>query len=119
MVNYRNSFLSCGKAGGTRGGDRLPWVGDNFDRLTSLAWQVHIYGAAAPGMRAWCEGNGLPLHVFPWRSDMRNAGLMRDAVYLVRPDGYVALADAAASTTAIEDYFNRRKIKAIARESNA
>ncbi|HEY2679051.1 MAG TPA: FAD-dependent monooxygenase [Steroidobacteraceae bacterium] len=111
-VNYRNSSLSSGSAGRIHGGDRLPWVGDNFDCLTSLRWQVHIYGAAAPDMRAWCDGNGLPMHVFPWRSAMQGAGLMRDALYLVRPDGYVALADPAARAAAIEDYFNLRRIKA-------
>src|SRR5262249_3829770 len=48
-INYRDSPLSEGSAGAVRGGDRLPWVEtapgqDNFDPLTSLAWQVHVYG---------------------------------------------------------------------------
>jgi 2-polyprenyl-6-methoxyphenol hydroxylase-like FAD-dependent oxidoreductase len=111
-VNYRNSSLSCGTAGKTHGGDRLPWAGDNYESLTSLAWQVHVYGAATPNMHAWCDGNKLPLHVFPWRSTLRQTGLRRDAVYLVRPDGYVALADASAGTTAIANYFSDRRIQA-------
>jgi 2-polyprenyl-6-methoxyphenol hydroxylase-like FAD-dependent oxidoreductase len=111
-VNYRGSALSRGVAGKIHGGDRLPWVDDNFDALTSLVWQVHIYGGAAPGMRVWCGENHLPLHVFPWRPAMREAGLKRDAVYLVRPDGYVAFADASASTAAIAAYLSERKIKA-------
>jgi 2-polyprenyl-6-methoxyphenol hydroxylase-like FAD-dependent oxidoreductase len=53
-VNYRGSALSEGHAGSVHGGDRLPWVKpdsnalgkDNFTPLTSLDWQVHIYGAA-------------------------------------------------------------------------
>ena len=112
-VNYRGSALSSGMAGKIHGGDRLPWVGDNFAALTSLAWQVHVYGDAAPGMHTWCGENNLPLHVFPWRPAMRKAGFRRDAVYLVRPDGYVALADAGASTAAIADYLSRRKIKTV------
>ena len=52
-VNYRGSSLSEGRAGSVHGGDRLPWVrgasngADNFTPLTSLDWQVHVYGDAA------------------------------------------------------------------------
>ena len=51
-VNYRHSPLSEGAAGAVRGGDRLPWVAagpseDNFAPLTSLDWQVHVYGDRA------------------------------------------------------------------------
>src|SRR5580692_4606261 len=59
-VNYRGSSLSEGRAGTVHGGDRLPWVrlngvdGDNFTPLTSLDWQVHVYGEAAPGIQAAC-----------------------------------------------------------------
>ena len=64
---------------------------DNFTPLTSLDWQVHVYGDAAGEIQAACEERKLPLHVFPWRPEMDRAGLRRNAVYLVRPDGYVAL----------------------------
>ncbi len=64
-VNYRGSALSRGVAGKIQGGDRLPWVDDNFDPLTSLLWQIHVYGDATPGMRTWCGENRLPLQVFP------------------------------------------------------
>src|SRR5436190_16934619 len=99
-VNYRGSSLSEGRAGSVRGGDRLPWVpaasndGDNFTPLTSLDWQAHVYGAASSELRATCTERSLPLHIFPWRPETDRAGLRRDAVYLVRPDGYVGLADA-------------------------
>ena len=36
--------------------------------------------------------------------------LQRHAIYLVRPDGYVALADPAGSTTRLESYLDARKI---------
>lgn len=109
-VNYRGSDLSHGMAGKVQGGDRLPWVENNFEFLSSLAWQVHIYGDATTEMRTWCDGNRLPLHVFPWRPVMRSAGLKRNAVYLVRPDGYVGLADAGASTAAIAKYLSERHL---------
>ena len=83
---------------------------DNFAPLTSLSWQVHVYGDAAPEIRAACEDQHLPLHVFPWRLEMGRAGLSRNAVYLVRPDGYVALADPEHRASAITSYLTTRKL---------
>ena len=100
-VHYCDSGLSEGRAGDVHGGDRLPWVPasqgvlDNFTLLTSLGWQVHVYGDATRSTQTACDERVLPLHVFPWRRATGRAGLQRNAVYLVRPDGYVALADAS------------------------
>jgi 2-polyprenyl-6-methoxyphenol hydroxylase-like FAD-dependent oxidoreductase len=77
-VNYRGSSLSAGRAGTIHGGDRLPCVKvelngvdkDNFAALTSLNWQVQVYGDASPEMQATCSRRKLPLHVFPWRSEI-------------------------------------------------
>jgi len=117
VVNYRASSLSAGRAGSVRGGDRLPWVEpespgpDNFTPLDSIDWQVHVYGEASDDIRAACSHRNLPLHVFAWRPAMRRTGLRRDAVYLVRPDGYVALANDGASAGALASYVDVRKIK--------
>ena len=112
-VHYRGSSLSRGRAGTIRGGDRLPWVPpgseggeDNFAPLTSLEWQVHVYGAVAPELIALCGARGLPLHVFSWRPTMARAGLTRNAAYLVRPDGYVALAEPEASAAKLKAYLD-------------
>jgi 2-polyprenyl-6-methoxyphenol hydroxylase-like FAD-dependent oxidoreductase len=113
MVNYREGPLSSGAAGNVHGGDRLPWVGDNFAKLTSLDWQIHVYGAAAADLQALADRHKMPLHVFAWHPAVKRAGLQRDAAYLVRPDGYVALANAEASAAAIAAYLNKRKIKII------
>jgi hypothetical protein len=118
-VNYRGSSLSEGRAGAVHGGDRLPWVepespgtgSDNFTPLSSLDWQAHVYGEASTDIRTACDQRKLPLHVFAWRPAMRRAGLRRGAVYLVRPDGYVALANAAASVDALASYLDVRKLK--------
>jgi hypothetical protein len=83
---------------------------DNFTPLTSLDWQIHVYGDVFPGIQTVCDARHLPLHVFPWRPEMRRAGMHRDAVYLVRPDGYVALADPEGSATAITSYLDARKL---------
>jgi len=117
-VNYRGSSLSEGHAGTVHGGDRLPWVEteltgsgkDNFAPLVSLDWQVHVYGDAAPEVQAVCDSRKLPLHVFQWRPEMNRAGLRRNTLYLVRPDGYVALADADASVATLTSYLDTRKL---------
>ncbi|HEY7308188.1 MAG TPA: FAD-dependent monooxygenase [Gemmataceae bacterium] len=109
-VNYRHSPLSAGAAGSVRGGDRLPWIQtgpgtDNFAPLTSLTWQVHVYGEPRQGVSDVCVELRLPLHEFAWRPKMRSAGLRRGAIYLVRPDGYVALADPRADSERLRAYF--------------
>ena len=112
-VNYRGSSLSEGGAGGVQGGDRLPWVKldqngeDNFAPLSSREWQLHVYGDASSELPAMCAARKLPLEVFRWRPEMGGAGLQRNAAYLVRPDGYVALADGDARTGAVTSYLDR------------
>jgi len=112
-VNYRGGRLSEGAAGGVSGGDRLPWVQtgagqDNFAPLASLHWQVHLYGEARQDVVDACAQLQLPPHVFAWQSQMRQAGLRRGALYLVRPDGYVALADPHADPQRLRHYFEER-----------
>lgn len=144
-VNYRDSKLSAGHAGGVHGGDRLPWVAPdaiadpknkpnededtastrnatasgNFAPLTSLDWQVHVYGEAPPGLRTMCDARAMPLHVFPWRKEMEKTDLRRDAVYLVRPDGYVAVAEpeSVGSVAAITSYLDANQIVPMKREN--
>jgi 2-polyprenyl-6-methoxyphenol hydroxylase-like FAD-dependent oxidoreductase len=95
-IHYPDSPISQGAAGDVHGGDRLPWTGphapDNFEPLRSLDWQAHVYGEVDEDLQAACRALHLSLHVFPWNEGIRDAGLMRDALYLVRPDGYIALA---------------------------
>jgi hypothetical protein len=81
---------------------------DNFAPLTSLDWQVHVYGSATPEIQALCQERTLPMHVFPWRPEIGRAGLRRNAVYLVRPDGYVAVAAPEANAAAIASYLDTR-----------
>ena len=109
-IEYRDSPLSAGEAGGVHGGDRLPWVRvdnlrDNFVALESLQWQVHVYGEAAMKVVEACADLELTLHVFPWQDDFADAGIARSAAYLIRPDGYVALADATSDVKALRDYW--------------
>jgi 2-polyprenyl-6-methoxyphenol hydroxylase-like FAD-dependent oxidoreductase len=117
MVNYRGGPLSRGTAGHVRGGDRLPWVrvdgADNFEPLATMDWQAHVYGTVSPELSAWCAARNLPLHNFGWRSAYEKAGLSRDAIYLLRPDTYVALADASGAASALDRYFGDHAIKPV------
>jgi hypothetical protein len=118
-VNYRGSALSRGAAGKLRGGDRLPWVhggrsdANNFAVLTSMDWQLHVYGDAAGGLRALADSQKIPLHVFPWNTDTARAGLLRNAAYLVRPDGYIGVADAIGGAAAIGAYLRDNNLRTI------
>jgi hypothetical protein len=120
LVNYRSSQLSEGRTERIHGGDRLPWLGryltDNFAPLSSLDWQVHVYGDAPPEVRAVCTQHMLPLHVFSWRQEFSRAGVPRDAIYLVRPDGYVGLATRQGGASAIASYLAARKLALAKRE---
>lgn len=95
-ISYRNCDFNRGKAGAIQGGDRLPWIttadSDNFGPLRSLAWQLHVYGEPSPELLSVAKQFHLPVFEFPWSDAAHQAGASRGAAYLVRPDGYVALA---------------------------
>ena len=115
-VNYRHSPLSEGKAGSVWAGDRLPWVkfsaeDDNFASLKSVAWQVHIYGEPRDGL----SGNLRLLNrrfASCLRVATRNAKLRSRSrsLYLVRPDGYVALAEPGGDPAQLRRYFESRAL---------
>ena len=114
-IHYPDSPLSEGAAGDVHGGDRLPWTAapaaDNFQPLRSLDWQAHVYGEADKDFEAGCREIGLALHAFAWSDGAKDAGLKQDALYLVRPDGYVALASTEQSVSklrAFADLFQLR-----------
>ncbi len=110
-IHYPDSPLSQGEAGDVHGGDRLPWTGDsapnNFEPLRSLDWQAHIYGDKDSGVENLCSQISLPLHVFPWSEGSQNAGFKRNALYLVRPDGYVALASSEQGAAKLKTFVER------------
>jgi hypothetical protein len=114
IINYRGSPLSDGKAGDIHGGDRLPWVAvagmNNYDSLAAMSWQAHIYGVADAELITWCKAHDLSAQVFTWQPKYAEAGFAKDALYLLRPDTYVALAAESGSIDALESYFRNRGI---------
>jgi 2-polyprenyl-6-methoxyphenol hydroxylase-like FAD-dependent oxidoreductase len=119
-VQYSASPLSEGEAGGVRGGDRLPWLGpgtdDNFAPLRSLDWQLHVYGDTAPEIVQLCKSLNLPLRQFSWSEFAEKVGLKRDAIYLVRPDGYVALAVTEDGANKLKSFAERFGIRFVLAE---
>lgn len=114
-IEYRASPISSGTAGKVSGGDRVPYVpaanGDNFEPLRSLDWQVHVYGEVNAEFRAMLASTGIPVHAFAWSETAAKAGLQKDAAYLVRPDGHVALASPVQEAAGFQRYLAGLAIK--------
>jgi hypothetical protein len=79
-----------------------------------MIWQVHVYGAAGSDLVKWCADRDLPLHIFAWTAQHQAAGLARDALYLLRPDTYVALAEPSSAPEAIERHCAERGLRLVA-----
>jgi 2-polyprenyl-6-methoxyphenol hydroxylase-like FAD-dependent oxidoreductase len=113
-VKYRHSPLSEGRAGRVHGGDRMPWVVaqgiDNQQPLAKPIWQAQVYGVASPELAASCAEIRLPLQAIPWASEHGHAGLMQNALYVLRPDSYLGLANESGSPEVVRRYFASRGI---------
>jgi 2-polyprenyl-6-methoxyphenol hydroxylase-like FAD-dependent oxidoreductase len=115
-LNYRGGPLSVGHAGEVKAGDRLPWTPNisaaETEALAQMSWQAFVYGQASDRLAAWCRDSGVPLRTFEHRPDLAALGVPKDALYLLRPDTYVAAADAHGGDPALlERYFADRRIR--------
>ncbi len=97
-IQYHDSLLSGRSLGELRAGDRLPWLKycDNFAPLSSLDWQIHIYGNATEKT----VPAGLAVHEFPWHQEADDKGFLNGVAYLIRPDGYIASISALGNIAA-------------------
>ncbi|EJR53977.1 hypothetical protein IIM_02234 [Bacillus cereus VD107] len=114
-INYRNSKLAKGNVGKIHGGDRLPWIPfddtDNFAPLESFDWQLHVYGDVTPDLSNFAKENNLLLHTFPYSQGVQKAGIKFGSAFLIRPDGYIALADETQNINSMEEYLRKNKLK--------
>lgn len=114
-LHYRNMTLSLGSAGGVQGGERLPWVEvdgvSNHESLSSMRWQMHVYGKPKSTLVTWCKEKGVALTVFEYTAACAFVGLVRDAAYILRPDSYVGMVQTKIDNEAIERYFVDRQIR--------
>ncbi|CAG8161935.1 unnamed protein product [Penicillium olsonii] len=113
ICSYRGSSLSQPDAGVVQSGDRLPWVRigeeDNFSTLCDLCWQVHVYGEPGPQLGQWAQKAGAKLFTFPWNDQYAEAGLIQNAVYLLRPDQYIAgIFEGLSVESRLDEYFLAR-----------
>lgn len=108
-LSYRDGPLGGGAVGAVHAGDRLPWTGkegpDNYLPLREIGWQVHVYGDPTMPMATWCAAHGVPLHGFAWGPACEAVGLTRDAAYLLRPDTYIAVAEASGEPATFDAFF--------------
>jgi 2-polyprenyl-6-methoxyphenol hydroxylase-like FAD-dependent oxidoreductase len=108
-IRYPQSFLSSGRAGKLKGGDRLPWVqtNHNFDPLVSRQWQVHCYGSPTVAIHNLLSEKNIPFCVFEWGLEAKTVGYLKNAIYIVRPDGYIGLADGTGDIIEISAYCDK------------
>ncbi len=115
-IKYPQSFLSVGQAGQIKGGDRLPWVIPettsnsplgNFEPLGNKNWQIHCYGMLSDKLHDFFSDKKIPVYIFEWTATAKKAGYLENAIYAVRPDGYVGLADEQADFERLSNYTNR------------
>jgi len=105
-LSYPDSALTRGD---TKAGARLPWVKplDNHAPLKEAVWQLHVYGTGAEALRQYAASQNLPLHVFPYSVEARRAGLSENAIYLIRPDGYIGFSSRAGDVAALTAYLSK------------
>jgi len=86
---------------------------DNHECLQALLWQAHVYGDGLPeDTRQAMEGRGLKTHVFPWTVSAGECGLKRNALYLIRPDGYIGFVDIEADSVNTVGYLESFELQA-------
>ena len=114
-ISYPKSLLSAGSVGKIKAGNRLPWVkidggSGNYESLTTMKWQVHIYGSVSKIVQELCDKRGIKLNVFHWNEATKKAGFKENAIYVIRPDGHVGMACLESETQRIKTYFDKWKI---------
>jgi hypothetical protein len=79
---------------------------DNHSVLVPFDWNAQIFGKASSEIKEFCVQKGISLQVFPWSYDAQKAGFTENAIYLVRPDGYIGFTNPAPCAKALAEYFS-------------
>ncbi|EKV19034.1 FAD binding monooxygenase, putative [Penicillium digitatum PHI26] len=112
VCNYRGSTLCQSGKGSVQPGDRLPWVEindvDNFSTLRDVSWQLHIYGDSVTEFEKWAREMKVKVFTFHWHDQYGKVGLVKNAVYLLRPDQYIAGIFEGSSVNGLVEYFTTR-----------
>ena len=117
-IEYGKSPMSR-SADATLAGHRLPWVEraggaagevDNHAVLDASGWQAHVWGEVSEELEQALCRRKIEVKKFPWKAEAKKKGFVEDAVYLVRPDGYIGLVlgqgkgKEAEKTLLLEEY---------------
>ena len=76
-----------------------------------MDWQAHVYGDVEKDLETACRELHLPLHAFAWSDGIKDAGLKGGALYLVRPDGYVALASFEKNASKLKTFVEQFRLR--------
>ena len=110
-ISYAESFLSSSSIGKVHSGERLPWIRfldrDNHESLRSMTWQIHVYGEARSQLRSLASERNTQVEVFEFTNEAQEKGLVKDAYYLIRPDGHIALSGDQNEVFHLQTYFDQ------------
>jgi hypothetical protein len=123
-ITYRQSPLSRTLEGvaadAPQAGDRFPWLHltfqgtdrpeDLFERLDDTRFNLLAIGQPAPMIEKLDLGAAVQVHVVPLEREnaaaLKTVSITAPAVYLLRPDGHVALAGARVDAAALGRWFS-------------
>ena len=117
-IEYGPSDISQSYTGRALAGKRLPWIerpngaagkDDNHALLDGSGWQAHCFGEIGKDEEDVLEHADVPVHLFPWIAEAQKKGFKQDAVYVVRPDGYIGLVleKRTGSGQVLEEYVRK------------
>ncbi|MEJ7498473.1 monooxygenase, partial [Staphylococcus warneri] len=74
-------------------------------------WQIHIYGKLTQELKQFAYDSQLPIYHIPWVTQMSQKDIQRDAVFLVRPDGYISVATNSYDVEPLKQMIEKYHIK--------
>lgn len=114
-IKYPESPLSQGASPIIQAGDRLPWVlfdsVDNYQGLQNLDWLVHIYGNASKELQEFLASIKMSFKEMVWNETFEQKGFLENALYLIRPDGHIALILEKQNIQELKSYLQKIRFK--------